>query len=125
MTVDGNTFVGKPFARISPSSFPDNSFVGTARPSGTIAWLRPNAFEPGRANLTILNWDLRETVEVDLSALLRQGASYEIRNAADFFGPPVATGVFTGNPVSIRCGPECRGAGGLARPARRPDSMPS
>jgi hypothetical protein len=71
------------------------------RPTGTVIFLRPNPYEPGRAHLGILNWDLKETVEVDLQGILTSGTAYEIRNAMDYYGAPVATGVFGGVPVAV------------------------
>jgi hypothetical protein len=71
------------------------------RPTGTVVFLRPNQYEPGRAHLGILNWDLQDAVEVDLRGVLAGGTAYEIRNAMDYYGAPVATGVFNGVPVAV------------------------
>jgi hypothetical protein len=95
----GNTFLGAT-AGFDTSTFPNNTYL-PARPAGTRVFVQPNQYEPGRANVTIFNWDLQPGVSVDLGAVLASGAEFEIRNAQDFFGPPVVTGTYDGNPVSI------------------------
>jgi len=59
-------------------------------------FVRTNAYEPGRANIVIYNWDLKDTVEVNVGHVLSLGARYEVRNAQDFFGPAVMTGAYDG-----------------------------
>jgi hypothetical protein len=71
------------------------------RPEGTWVFVRPNRYEKGRAHIVTYNWDLQPTVSVDLSAALRPGDFYEIRDAQNFFGPPVTAGAYEGRPVSI------------------------
>jgi hypothetical protein len=71
------------------------------RPTGTVVFLRPNQYEPGRAHLAVLNWDLKDAVAVDLRGVLTTGTAYEIRNAMDYYRAPVATGVFNGAPVAV------------------------
>ncbi len=71
------------------------------QPSGVKTFVRPNRYEAGRANITIFNWDKNQTVDVDLSGVLAQGSRYEVRNVNDFFGPPAATGTFSGQPVRV------------------------
>jgi hypothetical protein len=83
--------------------YPDNTFLRyhprsqhDQRPKGAKVFIRPNPYEPGRANITIYNWDLAKTVEVDLStARLKQGDAYQVRDAQNFFGKPVASGTFS------------------------------
>ncbi len=72
-----------------------------ARPTGINVFLRPNQYEPGRANVTIFNWDGKDAVDVDLSSVLDEGDRFEIRNVQDFFGEPVVTGTYAGGPVSV------------------------
>ena len=71
------------------------------RPGGTKVIARPNLYEPGRAHLAVYNWDLQETVDVDLQGLVEGGAAFEVRNVLDYFGPPVASGVYSGQPVVL------------------------
>jgi hypothetical protein len=64
-------------------------------------FVRPNAYEPGRANITVYNWPHQSTVDVDLSGAAYVGGAYEIRNAQDFYGTPVASGIFDGSLVTL------------------------
>ena len=99
VTMTGNTFYGS-ITGFSPSSYPSNTYT-TSRPTGIRMFIRPNVYEPGRANITVFNWDLASTVNVDLSSVLQPGSQYEIRNAQNYFAAPVATGTYTGGTVSI------------------------
>lgn len=99
VTMTGNTFYGSNGSL--PSLFPNNTYY-SARPTGVRTFVRPNAYEPGRANITILNWDRAASVAVDLSsANLPQGTPYEIRDAQNFYGAPVAAGTYTGAAVTV------------------------
>jgi hypothetical protein len=69
--------------------------------SGTKVFVRPNRYEPGRANIIVYNWDNLNAVSVDASSVLALGAAYEVRNAQDFFAPPVLSGVFDGQPLEL------------------------
>jgi Right handed beta helix region len=99
ITVTGNTFYGT-VAGLSPSSFPSNTYL-SQRPTGNLAFVRPNLYEPARANITVYNWNLAPTVSVDLTGVLTVGSSYEIRNAQDFFGAPVLTGTYAGGTLAL------------------------
>ena len=70
-------------------------------PAEPKVFLRPNRYEPGRANLIIYNWSRQAAVPVDLSGVVRVGDVYEIRNVQDFFGAAVATGTYGGGPVDV------------------------
>lgn len=97
----GNTFVGS----IDPPDLslvdPNNSFA-SGLPGGMRVIVRPNRYEPGRANIAIYNWDLQTQVSVDLSSSgLRSGQAFEIRDAQNVLGTPVVTGTFTGATVTL------------------------
>jgi len=84
------------------TQYPSNTYVGpTSRPTGVRVFVRPNAYEPGRANITVYNWDLRPSVDVNIGTILSVGRTYEVRNAQDYFGPPVAAGVYSGAPIRL------------------------
>lgn len=89
------------------SSWVQNSLLDThstfnpGRPTGIWSFVRPNKYEAGRANIVIYNWDLANTVSLDLSSVLKPGDSYAVRDVFNFYGPPATFGVFTGAPVSI------------------------
>ncbi len=71
------------------------------RPAGVKVIARPNRYELGRVHLAVYNWDLQNVVSVDLQGLVEAGGAYEVRNVLDYFGPPVASGVYSGQPVVL------------------------
>ncbi len=71
------------------------------RPIGNKIFIRPNKYESGRANIAIYNWELKDKVEVDISAILKRGDRFEVRNAQNFFGAPVLTGTYAGQALSL------------------------
>jgi PKD repeat protein len=76
--------------------------LGTPPPySQPKIFIRPNAYEPGRANITIFDWSHASSLSVDLSSVLSVGDSYEIRNAQNFFGAAVKTGIYGGGAISL------------------------
>jgi hypothetical protein len=99
VSMTGNTFYGS-ISGFTQSQYPSNTYY-SSRPTGVKVFIRPNAYEAGRANITIYNWDLVGSVNVDLSGILSSGDGYEIRNAHDFFGSPVVTGTYTGATIAI------------------------
>ena len=63
--------------------------------------VRPNAYEPGRANIIVYNWTQRSTVSVDVSAILKVGDHYVVQNAQDFYGAPTVSGTYEGGPLQL------------------------
>jgi hypothetical protein len=100
ITMNGNTFYSDVSGNIDPASYPDNTYL-TSRPSGAKVILRPNLYEPGRANIAIYNWDLAPSVTVDVSSVLSPGTPFELRNAQDFWSEPVLEGIYTGSPLVV------------------------
>jgi Dockerin type I domain len=98
MTLTGNTFAYGT-SGLNQTSYPNNTYLTS--PVGTQVFLRPNAYESGRATITIFNWNSNSTVAVDVSSVLSAGASYELRNAQNFYGPPVMSGTYTGGALQI------------------------
>ena len=97
--VTGNTFYG-PVAGSTQTTYPGNVYGTT--PSGVFVGIRPNTYEAGRANITVFNWARQSSVPVDIAAAaLAVGTQYEVRDAQNFFGPPVAAGVYNGSPITI------------------------
>lgn len=96
--LSGNIFYTR-FARAG--SFPNNTYY-SGRPAGVKIYVRPNAYEPGRGNIIVYNWDRQPSVSVNLSTVgLSVGQRYEIRDAQNYNGGPVASGTYSGSPVSI------------------------
>jgi hypothetical protein len=104
----GNTFVGAvtfaggntPSEVLATYSNNQQIPLGT-RPKGTYSFVRPNKFESGRGHIAIFNWDRLPYVNVDVSSILAQGAAYEVRDAQNFFGPPVLSGTYAGGSLAI------------------------
>jgi len=68
---------------------------------GVEVFIRPNRFTTGRANIAIYNWTGYTNVAVDVSSVLAQGMVYEVRNAEDYFAPPVLSGIYYGQPLQL------------------------
>lgn len=76
------------------TGFDSNStFSSTSMPDTTI--IRPNVYEQGRANVVVYNNSGAGTVSIDLSKSgLVNGQSYKIKNAYNYSGTIVASGVY-------------------------------
>lgn len=83
------------------TGFDSASTYTRGAPTGAKVVVEPNAYDSKRANIVVYNWDLRSTVNVDLSSIMAPGTTYEVRNAQDFYAPPVLTGTYTGQPVAL------------------------
>ncbi len=50
----------------------------------------------------MMNWDKSSTVPVDISASgLQVGTPYEVRDSQNFWGVPVLSGIYDGNPIDL------------------------
>ncbi|MEP6914012.1 MAG: hypothetical protein ABJC89_00130 [Acidobacteriota bacterium] len=97
--VTDNTLYG-PVNNTLKATYPNNLY--STSPSGVFVGVRPNAYEPGRANVVVYNWARQPQVSVNLSAAgLASGDTYEVRDAQNYFGGPVATGTYTGALVNL------------------------
>jgi hypothetical protein len=99
ITMTGNSIWGD-LAGFDASAYPANTYF-SSRPTGVQVFARANYYELGRANITIYNWDKAATVLVDLQGVIPVGEHYELRDAQNFFGLPVLTGVYDGNPLIV------------------------
>ena len=70
-------------------------------PTGTWTFVEPNKYETGRANIAIYNWSLAPTVSVNVTGAIAPGTRYQVLDAQNYFGPPVASGTYDGTPISI------------------------
>jgi hypothetical protein len=101
-TVTGNYLVGSYLQFFWTSmNFSNNTILDGGMPSSTKVVVEPNRYEAGRANVIVYNWGGQGAVSVDLSGVLRSGEGYEVRNAQNFYGSPVASGSYSGGSVSI------------------------
>jgi hypothetical protein len=99
--VSGNTVVGY-LENIAGSPYPYASNTKYDTPPQRVdAFVRPNRYETDRANIVIFNWPQQPYVSVNVSSVLTVGDSYELRDAQNFFGPPVLSGVYSGAPLNV------------------------
>ena len=99
-TITGNTLVGVSLLGLSRSEYPDNTWL-SRKPPGAQVVVRQNYYEPGRGNIVVFNWDGRDSVEADVSSVLRPGDRFAVFDAENYCGAPVFTGRYTGSNVSI------------------------
>ena len=69
--------------------------------SGVKIVVRPNHYEPSRANIIVYNWAQQSTVSVDVSGILNVGDHYVVQNAQDFYGTPATSGTYDGSPLHL------------------------
>ncbi|MEI8314325.1 MAG: right-handed parallel beta-helix repeat-containing protein, partial [Verrucomicrobiota bacterium] len=100
MTMDSNYLCGT-VSGLNTATYPNNTFTTTRPTTGTKVVVRPNTYEPGRANIAIYNWSLANTVTVDLTgAGLNAGDTYELHNTMNYFGD-VITGTYAGGTITV------------------------
>jgi len=97
----GNLFHGR--AEIDgaemAASYPENKYP--EQPTGQLARLRVNRYEPRRALLTVLNWSEAPDVEVELCGWSPpEGAMISVRSAQDPFGRELRSW-FHGEPLEL------------------------
>lgn len=91
----GNTVYGPVSNYVRAQCGGGNTFYSSKPPANAV-FVRPNQYERGRANIAIYNWQLLPSVAVNLGgAGLAQGQAYEVRDAMNFYGNPVARGTFS------------------------------
>ncbi|MEM7113098.1 MAG: hypothetical protein AAF614_11745 [Chloroflexota bacterium] len=81
--------------------YDQNSSYTIGALTGLDVFVLPNRYEPGRGHLVIYNWDDLATVAADISDIVPIGASYEIRNAQDYYAAPVLSGTYAGGTVTL------------------------
>jgi hypothetical protein len=96
----GNTYVGAT-GGFGPAIYPGNTYYPEGSPKGSNVFVRPNRYERGRAHIIIYNWDLLESLQVDLSGLLKVGDAFEIRDAQNYLGRPLLRSRFDGAPITL------------------------
>lgn len=95
------------------------------RPASAAVFVRPNAYARGRAHIIVYNWPRSHSVEADLDAVLKRGQAYEVLEAQDYFGEPVARGVYDGRPLRLPMQPDrerhARAGGRFGFPDTKPE----
>lgn len=79
----------------------DKSTFTKGQPTKLRVIVRPNPFEPGRANVAVLNPAGLEHVDVDLAGVLKPGQEFHIVSAKDFYGEPLVSGTYDGQPIRL------------------------
>jgi hypothetical protein len=103
--LDGNT-VGGARTLLADAAMPftrANLLLGRAS-GGSAApavFVRPNAYEHGRAFIVVYNFSRRAAVKADVSAVLNPGDGYELRSVQNLFGPPIARGTYAGDSLVV------------------------
>lgn len=83
------------------TNFESGSQFTPGAPQGVWTFLHRNPYESSRGNLVIYNWDRSPSVDVDLSSLVAEGASFEIRDAQNYYAAPLQTGTYSGGTISV------------------------
>lgn len=83
------------------TGYDSNSTLTSAAMPDTII-VRPNAYESGRANVTIYAPSAPSSINIDLSLSgLANGQTYTLRNAFNYFGTAITTGTYNSNSPTI------------------------
>jgi len=105
---DHNRYVDVSAARLTQwqqkTGYDRNSAVTVSpagRPQRNLIVVRPNQYEPGRANVAVYSWEGNAAVELDLSNVLKRGQPFQVRNVQDFYGNSVAKGTYNGEKITV------------------------
>jgi uncharacterized protein YjdB len=85
----------------SDNGFDANSDFQHASPTGQVIRVRPNQYEPGRANVIVYNWSGAAMATVNLSNVLQPGDLFEVREVQNYFGTPAISGTYGGGGVAL------------------------
>jgi hypothetical protein len=102
---------GRPVLTVRRWSAPqvaDNTLIDDAAAqhlTTAAVFVKPNAYEAGRAYVVVYNWGRTAGVPADLGAVLRVGDRYQIRSVQALFGPPVKTGTYAGGGIELPMSP--------------------
>jgi hypothetical protein len=103
ITMQQNTILGTGLAGIFSLTSKNNTLL-RIKPLDSRIFVRPNQYEPGRANITIYNWGSRPVITLtrnDLAGIaLKKGDQYELHNVQDYF-EDVVTGTFDGKSIEV------------------------
>lgn len=84
------------FAQIQASpGWELNGAFNNSIPAANVVTIQPNAYESGRANIIVLNWQGSSTTSVNISGIgLTEGQNYEVRDAQNWLGTPCIRSVY-------------------------------
>src|SRR5262249_40554206 len=82
----------------------ENNFIlakGKARPVGHLEVLRPNKYDPNRANVAVFNWSRTPEVVVQARGFRKRGEAYRLMDPRQVYGTPVAAGTCDGKQIRV------------------------
>ena len=83
-----------------PTGFDRDSRFTHERPANAV-FVRPNRYEPGRGHVVVYNWQRGDSIDVDLSTIVKPGRAYRVYHVAKLKSEPVASGVYRGARVRL------------------------
>jgi hypothetical protein len=78
-----------------------NRLVPELPATGHEVYIEPDPYEPGRAMITVFNWEKAGTVPVDVAGFLPRDTDYEVRDGQNPLGPAILTGTADGTPLAL------------------------
>lgn len=93
--VSGNTFGSYKHEGDDPVTGEGNVFL-SGKPAQNRIFIRPNKYEDDRANIVVYNWEKKDSVAVDVGAILEHGDNYEVRNGQNYYSAPLLKGTYSG-----------------------------
>lgn len=70
-----------------------------ARPKGARVVVRRSKYDPNRAHVAVFNWERKGRVALRPGKFLADGDRYRLMSPTDFFGKPVLSGTYKGEPI--------------------------
>ncbi len=99
--VSGTSNPPERLEQLQPDKFSGNKFSLSANEPNKI-FVRPNQYEPGRANVTIYNFENKAQVSLDLSSVLQSDDQFEIIDVQNYgANTPLLTATYNGQPINI------------------------
>jgi hypothetical protein len=84
-------------------NFPNNTILesNSEWTTGDTSFVFKNHYEPGRCNISIVNFTSSDSVWVDVSGVYSDGAAVDLYNAQNYFDDPPFRGIVRGSRVRI------------------------
>jgi hypothetical protein len=89
------------FADWQANGFDRSGQSSPAFASSTRVFIRPNKYESGKANIVVYNPGLSPRIQVNLGGFLQAGEAFIVRDAQNYFGEPVLSGVYDGKAIQL------------------------
>lgn len=76
--------------------YPQSGIISSALPTQNRVFVRKNQYDANRGHVAVYNWENKTSVDIDISSIVKPGQYYEIRDAQNYYGPPVTSGKYNG-----------------------------